>query len=676
MFFFSNVCVYSLSRISEKNILNHQIEEFLFQFLIQLSSESLGVNEISRRKFETTVADLIFILMKKNRIDLVDVQSKLPGKIQDLFLLMEVIDAWLDLTKEKEFPEALLRRSNELTEQEYDLKQEDFHKSNRYFNSNIDKELIRYINTNRSLIDSMAELIANLPNESEPNPTFYKNYVALSLIPADCIQLRTKFIYLFNIFLQSSLSIIDLTLSPEQSYLTDRIRTMKYCILSTIKSFFFSLSLDKTEASYASEWTTVNFDTVKASVEANDNSENTWFYQAFHQLHSNAHRIFRQGNDQLWHSQFVGMHSTDQGGPYRDSITRICSDLCSTRLSLFILCPNGRMNNGLNRDCWMPNVYSPEKTIEKKIQQQYRFVGQLLGMAVRKKHYLELKFAPLVWKKLLNETITVEDIESIDMQSFRMINEMEKQIEQVESSGGVNDDFESIFSSIMSDLHFDVASSSGETFELIPGGSQIPITAQNFKKYCSAYRTYRLNEFNRQIELMQQGLFSVVPSYYLSLFTYNELEEAVCGKGQIDIELLKRNTSYGGDYTEESQVIERFWRVMSEMFTDEQRKLFLLFVWGRSTLPTSDNDFQTRFTISRLDGYGADLDQILPRAHTCFFTIDLPNYTTAEIMCERLNYAITNCSSIDGDGNMNEDATRTLFDAEEGDGDDDIDWFS
>ncbi|CAF3798077.1 unnamed protein product [Rotaria sordida] len=36
------------------------------------------------------------------------------------------------------------------------------------------------------------------------------------------------------------------------------------------------------------------------------------------------------------------MHSTDYGGAYRDSITCICFDICSSRLSLFILCPNGR----------------------------------------------------------------------------------------------------------------------------------------------------------------------------------------------------------------------------------------------------------------------------------------------------------------------------------------------
>ncbi|CAF1141610.1 unnamed protein product [Rotaria sordida] len=41
-------------------------------------------------------------------------------------------------------------------------------------------------------------------------------------------------------------------------------------------------------------------------------------------------------------------------------------------------------------------------------------------------------------------------------------------------------------------------------------------------------------------------------------------------------------------------------------------------------------------------------------SHTCFFTLDLPEYSTTDIMYERLNYAITNCTSIDGDGIMND----------------------
>ena len=37
------------------------------------------------------------------------------------------------------------------------------------------------------------------------------------------------------------------------------------------------------------------------------------------------------------------------------------------------------------------------------------------------------------------------------------------------------------------------------------------------------------------------------------------------------------------------------------------------------------------------------------QAHTCFFSIDLPEYTSLEVMQERLLYAITECRVIDTD---------------------------
>jgi hypothetical protein len=40
----------------------------------------------------------------------------------------------------------------------------------------------------------------------------------------------------------------------------------------------------------------------------------------------------------------------------------------------------------------------------------------------------------------------------------------------------------------------------------------------------------------------------------------------VCGRVEVDLELLKRNTKYGGnDWNENSQVIKWFWEVMEEM---------------------------------------------------------------------------------------------------------------
>ncbi|CAF3840928.1 unnamed protein product [Rotaria sordida] len=455
--------------------------------------------------------------------------------------------------------------------------------------------------------------------------------------------------YHYIMLIEKVVSLLNFTLSPGQSILTDKFRAHKTYLLYSTKLQWFEQCLQKTGATSLQHIPSINFDAIKAS-NVDDKDEGTMFHQAYDQLHKNAQIIFRREEEQLWLAQYIGMHSTDQGGPYRDSITRICSDICSTRLSLFILCPNGRTQSGLNRDRWIPNVFPPNKSIPTKIKEQYRFIGQLMGMAIRQKHYLDLKFPILIWKQLVQEQITMEDIEAIDIQSFTIINEMAKIVNRNQSTDTEND-INYLLNSIMSELHFDIVSSAGQTYELVPGGAEIPITSNNLKQYCTYYCTYRLNEFYRQIEFIRQGLYSIVPSYYLSLFTASNLEEAVCGKGQIDIELLKRNTIYR--YEKENKPhIQRFWKVLSELFDEDQKKLLLIFVWGRNILPSTDEEFTSKFIINPYYTINEEVDKVLPRSHTCFFSIDLPEYSTAEIMYERLNYAITHCSSIDGDGNM------------------------
>ncbi|CAF4826298.1 unnamed protein product, partial [Rotaria sp. Silwood2] len=154
-------------------------------------------------------------------------------------------------------------------------------------------------------------------------------------------------------------------------------RSVRHCILFVTKFEIFNEALAKTAESSESSEVNIKFDIVKASLA--EHPEDTMFYQAYKQLYSDASRTFRRNNDdQVWKATYVGMFSDDQGGPYRDSVTRICADLCSTRLPLFILCPNGRINNGLNRDRWIPNVFPPNRFTPVDIKNQYRFVGQLM----------------------------------------------------------------------------------------------------------------------------------------------------------------------------------------------------------------------------------------------------------------------------------------------------------
>lgn len=47
--------------------------------------------------------------------------------------------------------------------------------------------------------------------------------------------------------------------------------------------------------------------------------------------------------------------------------------------------------------------------------------------------------------------------------------------------------------------------------------------------------------------------------------------------------------------------------------------------------------------------YGEDVDKFFPVAHTCFFALDLPAYSTYDILRDRLHYAVTECTVIDND---------------------------
>ena len=42
----------------------------------------------------------------------------------------------------------------------------------------------------------------------------------------------------------------------------------------------------------------------------------------------------------------------------------------------------------------------------------------------------------------------------------------------------------------------------------------------------------------------------------------------------------------------------------------------------------------------------SDIDGSLPRAHTCFFQIDLPAYSSVEIARDRILFAIRNCVTV------------------------------
>jgi len=364
------------------------------------------------------------------------------------------------------------------------------------------------------------------------------------------------------------------------------------------------------------------------------------FGQLFTCLRKTSFKRYRKAarSNQLWNVDFLGEGSIDVGGPYREAITLACADLMSDATPLFLPSPNRVNSVGLNREKFIVN---PAATSPLALQ-MYTFVGALFGIALRTSYTLSLDLPSVVWKHVLAEPVDRSDLEAVDhlcLQALEVIR------------GTSREEF-----SEMSDETFTTMLSDGTRVELVEGGASTPVTFANKDEFVARVIRARLYECETQARAMRKGFNDVVPLGMLSMFSWREVERLVCGSPEVDVDALKRHTTYNGNLTATSPVVCMLFKALKS-FTNEERQLFLRFVWGRNRLPSHDSEWQQHFVINTLRSSNTTdptaSDQLLPVAHTCFFTIDLPDYSSYDILRSKLLFAIVNCQAIDTDFNPN-----------------------
>lgn len=156
--------------------------------------------------------------------------------------------------------------------------------------------------------------------------------------------------------------------------------------------------------------------------------------------------------------------------------------------------------------------------------------------------------------------------------------------------------------------------------ELIPGGEDEFVVESNKDQYMHLLTESRLHRYDVQIKAMKQGLHETLPWRLLALFQGAELERLVCGTIQVDLDLLKSVADFRG-CTLQDDPIKWFFEIM-ESFSHEDRGKVISFMWGRSRLPLSADDFgdKPRFHIvdDPVDRYGIHTGthiQALCRSH-------------------------------------------------------------
>jgi len=182
-----------------------------------------------------------------------------------------------------------------------------------------------------------------------------------------------------------------------------------------------------------------------------------------------------------------------------------------------------------------------------------------------------------------------------------------------------------------------------EEIELCKNGKNLTIDNNNKKQYVDLICEFRMTkQIQSQIKAFLQGFNILIPHWLASIFTMGELDLLICGMPDIDIADWKKNTDYYGGYEVTSPIIIWFWECVQE-FDKEERALLLQFVTGTSKMPVGGfvnmrgMEGSQRFQIRPVRD---NADSKLPTAHTCFNQLDLPNYSTKQILKDKLLLAI------------------------------------
>jgi hypothetical protein len=315
----------------------------------------------------------------------------------------------------------------------------------------------------------------------------------------------------------------------------------------------------------------------------------------------------------------------------------MCDELMSPLLPLFQPCPNAVNNVGQNQHVWVP---LPRLPLTPELLRMYQFVGRLVGLALRTRNLLALNLPSVFWKMATRDEITPRDVLAVDMLAFRTID----MIKTLEAQPHMTPQR---FERKMMDLRFTATGSDRKSYELMPGGAHTRVTWHNRHLYMDLLLQFRLNEYRPACEAMLQGLLTVVPAHALALMHWTDVQREVCGVPDLNVDLLEENTLYASCSASDPH-IRNLWEILRNRFNNRERARFLEFVWGRSRLPTRREHFDRKFQITL---YRTDRpDDYLPVTHTCFFSMELPRYSTLEVMHQKLLYAINHCVSIDMDG--------------------------
>lgn len=331
--------------------------------------------------------------------------------------------------------------------------------------------------------------------------------------------------------------------------------------------------------------------------------------------------LFFKNNEEIKNSKleitFKGESGVDAGGLTREWYQVLSRQMFNPGYALFLPVTSDK------------TTFHPNRTsgINPEHLSFFKFTGMIIAKAIRDQCFLDCHFSREVYKNILDRPVSLKDMESLDPDYYKSL------VWILEND--ITDIIEETFSVETDDY------GEHKIIDLIDDGRNVAVTETNKHEYVKSIVEYKLNtSVKEQMDNFLVGFYSLIPKELITIFDEQEVELLISGLPDIDVDDWKNNTTYV-NYTAGCKQVNYFWRAVRSFDVEERAKL-LQFATGTSKVPL--NGFKElggvngtcKFSIHR--DYGSE--ERLPSSHTCFNQLNLPAYSSYEVLRGTLLHAI------------------------------------
>jgi hypothetical protein len=328
---------------------------------------------------------------------------------------------------------------------------------------------------------------------------------------------------------------------------------------------------------------------------------------------------------------FLGEVSLDAGGIIREWFTTIFQALEGEKLKLFVVSDTNEFSYIIN-----PFLSHNEENFE-----YFAFIGKLIVKALFDNITVNICFNKLIYKMILQEQITFDDLVFIDnplysslknLKETRLFDDPNSNYEQIK-------DLELYYSVEMKDIYNHMHS-----LELMEKGREMNVI--NLDDFIKKRIYFMIGMYEPFIKVIRDTIYNFIPKDIITNFTSDEFELLLNGRPFIDVEEWRLFTEYKEPYSVNHYIIIWFWEIISKLSQEELSNL-LLFSTGSGRVPLggfaaleSNRGNIAKYTIESIP-YNRGCKNFI-KAHTCFNRLDIPVFLHKNELIEAIKFITNN----------------------------------